>query len=516
MEILESWTLHLKEDSISFPTRKKWAWANEEWEQEWILSRLQALANQHFKPTPPKGTNFVKACALMEILESWTLHLKEDSISFPTRKKWAWANEEWEQEWILSRLQALANQHFKPTPPKGTNFVKACALMEILESWTLHLKEDSISFPTRKKWAWANEEWEQEWILSRLQALANQHFKPTPPKGTNFVKACALMEILESWTLHLKEDSISFPTRKKWAWANEEWEQEWILSRLQALANQHFKPTPPKGTNFVKACALMEILESWTLHLKEDSISFPTRKKWAWANEEWEQEWILSRLQALANQHFKPTPPKGTNFVKACALMEILESWTLHLKEDSISFPTRKKWAWANEEWEQEWIQSRLQALANQHFKPTPPKGTNFVKACALMEILESWTLHLKEDSISFPTRKKWAWANEEWEQEWILSRLQALANQHFKPTPPKGTNFVKACALMEILESWTLHLKEDSISFPTRKKWAWANEEWEQEWILSRLQALANQHFKPTPPKGTNFVKACALMEIL
>jgi len=132
--------------------------------------------------------------------------------------------------------------------------------------------------------------------------------------------------------------------------------------------------------------------------------------------------------------------------------MEILESWTLHLKEDSISFPTRKKWAWANEEWEEEWIQSRLQALANQHFKPTPPKGTNFVKACALMEILESWTLHLKEDSISFPTRKKWAWANEEWEQEWIQSRLQALANQHFKPTPPKGTNFVKACALMEIL----------------------------------------------------------------
>jgi len=179
---------------------------------------------------------------------------------------------------------------------------------------------------------------------------------------------------------------------------------------------------------------------------------------------------IQSRLQALAKQNFKPTPPKGTNFVKACALMEIFRIWTLHLKEDSISFPTRKKWAWANEEWEQEWIQSRLQALANQDFKPTPPKGTNFVKACALMEILESWTLHLKEDSISFPTRKKWAWANEEWEQEWIQSWLQALANQDFKPTPPKGTNFVKACALMEILESWTLHLKEDSISFPTRR----------------------------------------------
>jgi len=110
---------------------------------------------------------------------------------------------------------------------------------------------------------------------------------------------------------------------------------------------------------------------------------------------------------------------KGTNFVKACALMEILESWTLQLKEDSHKLSNEKKWAWANEEWEQEWIQSRLQALANQDFKPTPPKGTNFVKACALMEILESWTLHLKEDSISFPTRKKWAWANEEWEQEW-------------------------------------------------------------------------------------------------
>jgi len=27
--------------------------------------------------------------------------------------------------------------------------------------------------------------------------------------------------------------------------------------------------------------------------------------------------------------------------------------------------------------------------------------------------------------------------------------------------------------------------------------------------------EALANQDFKPTPPKGTNFVKACALMEI-